>query len=226
MTNITARRQLRILVMAATLALGASGAGGAQASVAAQACPTAELFATSNTAIITDPADPRLKNSLRAFDREVRGIIRANGARAGASKLLDGVFWSDDLKQITYERSREFDVNDVGRDGLHHIAAVIRKQYHQESVLTFRCLASTSPQTNAIEIQAPGVSATKLHDALLADPQALDELGGGSTTLDGRLVLIAPLANLPLAKKFTSELGVAWERTQVRYGADEFVTGD
>ncbi|MFJ8311383.1 MULTISPECIES: hypothetical protein [unclassified Streptomyces] len=218
------KHRLGILVAVGAVTLGVAGAGSAQADPARHGCPTAEIFATNNTAIITDPADPRLKTRLTRFDHEVRGIIHANGARPGASKLLDGVFWSGDLKRATYERSREFDVNKVGRDGLHHIAGVIAKQYHQESVLTFRCLPRTSPETDAVEVQAPGVSATKLHDALLANPEARDELGGGSVTLDGRLVLIAPIADLPLAQKFTKTLGVDWNTAQVRYGNEEFVS--
>ena len=218
------KQRLRVLVAVGALTLGVAGAGTAEAATQTRGCPTAEIFATNNTAIITDPADPRLKTRLTRFEHEVRGIIHANGARPGASKLLDGVFWSSDLKQTTYERSREFDVNRVGRDGLHHIAGVIAKQYHQESVLTFRCLPRTSAETDAVEIQAPGVSSTRLHDALVANPEARDELGGGSVTLDGRLTLIAPLADLPLAQKFTTSLGVDWAKAQVHYGDEEFVS--
>ncbi|MER5557697.1 MULTISPECIES: hypothetical protein [unclassified Streptomyces] len=218
------KQRLRVLIAAGALTLGAAGAGTARAAEAAHGCPTGEIYATNNTAIITDPADPRLRTRLDRFDREVRGIIHANGARPGASKLLNGVFWSGELKRATYERSREFDVTRVGRDGLHHIAGVIAKQYQQESVLTFRCLARTSPETDSVEIQAPGVSATRLHDALVDNPEARDELGGGSVTLDGRLVLIAPLADLPLARKFTASLGVDWNKAQVRYGDEEFVS--
>ncbi|WP_232247246.1 hypothetical protein [Kitasatospora azatica] len=185
--------------------------------------PTAEIFATSNTAIITDPDDPRLSTHLRAFEREVRGIIRTNGAAPGSSTLLDGVFWSSDLKQATYERSREFDVNRVSADGLHHIADLIRKQYHQESVLTFRFLPTTAPDANAVEIEAPGVTSQRLHDALLADPVARDELGGGSVAQDGRLILIAPVADLPLTQHLLAALGVDWTAATVRYGAEEFV---
>lgn len=224
MKNVIMRRRSPILVTVAALMLGSAGAGSAQASPVRHGCPAGEIFATNNTAIITDPADPRLKTRLTRFAHEVRDIIHANGARPGASTLLDGVFWSADLKQATYERSREFDVNKVGRDGLHHIAGVIAKQYHQESVLTFRCLSRTSPATDSVEIQAPGVSATRLHDGLLVDPEARDELGGGSVTLDGRLILIAPIADLPLARKFTKEIGVGWSTAAVRYGDEEFVS--
>ncbi|MFF4182658.1 hypothetical protein ACFYZ9_05670 [Streptomyces sp. NPDC001691] len=218
------KQRLSVLVAVGALTLGAAGAGTARAAVAGHGCPTAEIFATTNTAIITDPADPRLKTRLTRFDHEVRALLHANGARPGASKLLDGVFWSGDLKQTTYERSREFDVNRVSREGLHHIAGLIAKQYHQESVLTFRCLPRSAPDTDAVEIQAPGVSATRLHDALVANPEARDELGGGSVTLDGRLILVAPIADLPLAQKFTKALGVDWKTAEVRYGDEEFVS--
>jgi hypothetical protein len=224
MKNVITRRQSHVLATVAALALGVAGAESARAIPAARGCPTAEIFATDNTAIITDPADSRLKTRLTRFDHEVRKIIHANGARPGSSILLDGVFWSGDLRKATYERSREFDVNQVGRDGLHHIADVIAKQYHQESVLTFRRVPRTSPDADAVEIQAPGVSRTRLHDALLADANARDRLGGGSVTLDGRLILIAPLADLPVAQRFTAELGVDWNKAEVRYGDEEFVS--
>ncbi|QIY68304.1 hypothetical protein HEP84_02455 [Streptomyces sp. RLB1-33] len=224
MKNVITRRRLHVLATVAVLALGVAGSESAQAIPAARGCPTAEIFATDNTAIITDPADSRLRTRLTRFDHEVRKIIHANGARPGSSTLLDGVFWSGDLRKATYERSREFDVNQVGRDGLHHIADVIAKQYHQESVLMFRCLPRASPDTDAVEIHAPGVSRTRLHDALLADPGARERLGGGSVTLDGQLVLIAPLADLPVARRFTAELGVDWNRAEVRYGDEEFVS--
>ncbi|MDX2296383.1 MULTISPECIES: hypothetical protein [Streptomyces] len=223
MTNSTAWRRLRVLIAVSALTLGSAATGSAQASTAGGDCPAGQLFATNNTAIITDPADPRLRTRLNRFDREVRGIIHAHGARPGASRLLDGVFWSGDLQQATYERSREFEVEQVNREGLRHIAGVIVKQYRQEAVLTFRCLPRTSPETDAVEIEAPGVTAARLRDALLTHPEARDALGGGSVTLDGRLVLIAPLAELPLAKKFTQNLGIDWNTIEVHYGDQEFV---
>ncbi|MFI8371612.1 hypothetical protein [Streptomyces sp. NPDC085466] len=224
MTNFAAWRRFRVLVTVSALALGCTTTGGAHASPAGDDCPAGQIFATSNTAVITDPADPRLKTRLTRFDHEVRGIIHAHGAKPGTSRLLDGVFWSGDLQQATYERSREFEVERVGEDGLRHLAGVIVKQYRQEAVLTFRCLPRTAPETDAVEIQAPGVSAARLRDALLANPDARDRLGGGSVTLDGRLVLIAPLANLAMAKEFTSDLGVDWNTVEVRYGDEEFVS--
>ncbi|MFD7834197.1 hypothetical protein [Streptomyces sp. NPDC059761] len=217
-----------VLVAVGVLACGAAGTGTAQASAGSGGsggCRAAgEVFATNNTAVITDPDDVRLRTRLTRFDHEVRQIIRANGARPGESTLLDGVFWSGDLKQTTYERSRKFDANKVGADGLHHIADVVRKQYHQESVLTFRCLPRTSPETDAVEIQAPGVSSARLREALLADPEARERLGGGSVTVGGRLILIAPLTDLPLARRLAADLGVDWNTAKVSYGDEEFVS--
>ncbi|WP_030689415.1 hypothetical protein [Streptomyces globisporus] len=226
MKNADTGRRARILASTvAALLLGAVSAPSTYAGPDTQDCPAAEIFATDNTAIITDPDDPRLDTRLTRFGHEVRGIIRAHGARPGGSELLDGVFWSEELKQATYERSREFDVERVGRDGLHHIAGVIAKQYDQEAVLTFRCLPRTSPETDAVEIEVPGVRVSGLREALVADPEARDKLGGGSVALDGRLVLVAPVDDLPLARRFTTALGADWERAQVRYGDREFVTG-
>ncbi|MDV9188715.1 hypothetical protein R6L23_10890 [Streptomyces sp. SR27] len=224
MKNVTPRRPFRLLTTGvAALLLGITGAQSTYASPVLPSCPAAEIFATDNTAIITDPDDPRLTTRLRHFDHEVRGIIRAHGARPGDSTLLDGVFWSDELKQTTYERSREFDVNRVGPERLRGIAGIIAKQYDQEAVLTFRCLPRTSPETDAVEIEVPGVKASDLRKGLVADPEAREKLGGGSVTLDGRLVLIAEIADLPLARKFTEALGADWSEAQVQYGEREFV---
>ncbi|MFH9725742.1 hypothetical protein ACH4M4_22675 [Streptomyces sp. NPDC017254] len=228
MTNDHTRRRLRLPVTGlAALVLGITGAQSTHASPVDDGCrtaPAAEIFATDNTAVITDPDDPRLRTRLTRFDHEVRAIVRAHGARPAASTLLDGVFWSDALKQATYERSREFDVNRVGRDGLHHIAGVIAKEYGQEAVLTFRCLPRTSPETDAVEIEVPGVRPSGLREALVADPEARERLGGGSVTLDGTLVLVAPVADLALARKFTASLGADWNEARVRYGDREFVS--
>ncbi|MFF0424697.1 hypothetical protein ACFYUJ_09775 [Streptomyces sp. NPDC004520] len=226
MKNVSTGRRARLLASAvAALLLGVVGTPGVYAAPDTQQCPAAEIFATDNTAVITDPDDPRLDTRLVRFGHEVRQTIRAHGARPGASELLDGVFWSEELKQATYERSREFDVERVGRDGLHHIAGVIAKRYDQEAVLTFRCLPRTSPETDAVEIEVPGVRVSGVREALLADPEARAKLGGGSVTLDGRLLLVAPVDDLPLARRFTTALGADWDRAQVRYGDREFVTG-
>ncbi|WP_405783575.1 hypothetical protein [Streptomyces sp. NBC_00859] len=224
MKNVSMQRHVRILVMVSALMLGVAGAASAQSDSVARNCPAAEIFATDNTAIITDPDDSRLTRHLTRFDHEVHGIIRSNGATSGVSSLLDGVFWSAGRQQVTYERSRAFDVRNISRGGLHHVADLIAKQYDQESVLTFRCLRRTSPESDAAEVLAPGVSRTRLHDALVNSREARTRLGGGSITPDGQLILIAPLADLRLAREFAAGLGVDRHRTEIHYGDEEFVS--
>lgn len=186
--------------------------------------PAAEIFATNNTATITDPNDPRLKTRLVAFGVQVEGIIAANGAWPGCSTLLGGVFWSDEMMTATYERSREFDVDHVSAEGLHHIASVIRKQYDQESVLTFQYLPQAS--ADSVQVEVPGVTVQQLFDGLAADPVLREELGGGSVTADGnRLALIADSSELNAIKTFVGELGVSWSKATVAYGHLEFVAG-
>ncbi len=107
----------------------------AVAAPAASAHTDAEIFATNNTAVITDPADPRLNDRLKDFARQVERIIDDGGGAPRGSELLDGVFSFDGA--TTFERSREFDVDRVVRDELHTIADTIRARFGQQSVLTF-----------------------------------------------------------------------------------------
>src|SRR4051812_19372349 len=65
----------------------------------------AQIFATNNTAVITDPADPRLRDPLRGFAREVERLVAKGGGSPRGSQLLDGVFFSSDLGTTTFERS-------------------------------------------------------------------------------------------------------------------------
>jgi hypothetical protein len=206
-----------LAVIAATVGLAPAAAASTQ-----HHRPTAEIFATNNTATITDPNDPRLRDRLVRFGAQVQGIIATNGAWPGCSTLLNGVFWSDDLKTATYERSREFDVDHVSAAGLHHIASVIRKQYQQESVLTFEYL----PQAGAdsVEVEVPGVTVQQLFNGLAADPVLREELGGGSVTAEGdRLALIADRSELGSIQKFVGVLGASWAKATVAYGHLEFV---
>jgi hypothetical protein len=206
------------LVVAATL-----GGGAGRTALAVERTPQAQLFATNNTAIITDPNDPRLNDRLVGFGHQVTDILDDGGAEVDGSTLLNGVFFDSTAQQITYERSREFDVEDVSATRLHDLAAVVRDRFHQESVLTFRFLPRSSPDATAIEVQTPGISVQQLHDALVADPAAANELGGGSVTLQGRLIEVAPASDLDLVKQLVAELGGSWAASTVRYGAEEFV---
>lgn len=233
--------RLKRVSLALMLTLGATlGTAGAQTAAAAPAyggcaadaspghtrtdLPDAEIFATNNTAVITDPDDPRLDTRLLPFACEVRGLIWAHGADPEESSLLDGVFWSSDLQAATYERSREFDVDDVDAAELRNIAETIRKRFRQESVLTFEYLPASSSRATAIEVEVPGVDVTRLHDGLLADPEARDVLFGGSVTVrGGKLVLVADRASAPVVQRFVATLGADWSTAKVYYGAREFV---
>jgi hypothetical protein len=74
------------------LALAAVLAAAAPAAAAHDKPPDAEIFATNNTALITDPDDPRLDARLNGFARRVTRIIDAGGGTPRESQLLDGVF--------------------------------------------------------------------------------------------------------------------------------------
>jgi len=201
--------------------------GGGQSALAAPTSPSeteSEIFATNNTAIITDPRDPRLETRLVAFGRDVREIVRDGDGQPDGSTLLDGVFWSSSLMQTTYERSREFGVDRLGPTRLHDVAEVVRQRFHQESVLTFELLPRSSPAVDAVQLEVPGFDVQRLHDGLVADPVVRDRLGGGSVTLAGTLILIAALTDLPLVRRFVAELGGSLARATLRFGASEFVS--
>jgi RTX calcium-binding nonapeptide repeat (4 copies) len=187
--------------------------------------PDAQIFATNNTAVITDPADPRLSDPLKGFAREVERIIAKGGGSPRGSQLLDGVFFSSDLGTTTFERSREFDVDHVADDELHAIADTVRARFDQESVLTFDNQRPGDDEINAVELEVPGVSAQALRDGLLADQTAREELFGGSVTQDGHLLLVAELADAQLARDFAEKIGGDLGHAQARYGESEFVEG-
>jgi hypothetical protein len=202
---------------------GAASAFAAGPAPAHQYDPDAEIFATNNTRVITDPADPALSDRLRGFRAEVKRIIRAGGADPGRSRLLDGVFFSSELGTTTFERSRGFDVEHVGVRELHDIAERIRVRFAQQSVLTFDHLRTTHPRVDAVRLEVPGVSAQALRDGLLADAQAREELFGGSVTQDDELILVAELADIELAKRFAATLGGHLPAADIDHGDSEFV---
>jgi hypothetical protein len=186
--------------------------------------PFPEIFATNNTAIITDPGDPRLQDELVRFDREVRGIVRANGGVTTRSTLLDGVFWSSDQQQTTFERSRKFDVT-LDEESLRHTASTISKQFRQESVLTFRFLPANSPEVDAVQVEVEGITAQQVRQGLLDDAVAREKLGGGSVTLRNKAILIAGVDDLPTVRAFVANVGGDWRKAKVRKGTWEFVSG-
>jgi RTX calcium-binding nonapeptide repeat (4 copies) len=219
MSNFMPRSSRLAIPLLAALALAAPP------SALAHGQPDAQIFATNNTAVITDPADPRLGDPLRGFAREVERVIAKGGGSPRGSQLLDGVFFSSDLGTTTFERSREFDVDHVADDELHAIADTIRARFDQESVLTFDNLRPGDDEINAVELEVPGVSAQALRDGLLADQTAREELFGGSVTQDGHLLLVAELADAQLARDFAATIGGDLGRAQTRYGESEFVEG-
>jgi Ca2+-binding RTX toxin-like protein len=203
----------------AALALTASSAyadGGA---------PDAEIFATNNTAVITDPADPRLDDPLTGFARRVERIVARGGGTPVESELLDGVFFSSDQGTTTFERSRRFDVDKVAKDELHTIADTVRSRFGQQSVLTFDRLPREDAEVDAIELEVPSVTAQDLRDGLLADQDARERLFGGSVTLDKRLILIAALEDAEFARRFARRIGGEVRHADTAYGEREFVEG-
>lgn len=213
----------------AVLAVGLlAGAGNAQAAPAACAAgnplqPTAELFATDNTATITDPDDPRLRTRLEGFELAVDGIAVRNIVLPVGSTLVSGVFWSDEQQQATYERSRAFHLACVAGPDLATLAEQVRSQFHQESVLTFEHLAQGAPGIDAVTVQVPGIDVRRFRDGLVANPDARERLVGGSVTESGTLILVVDLTDLPLAQQFVTEIGGTWSTAEISTGDREFV---
>ncbi|MEV6102204.1 hypothetical protein [Nocardia sp. NPDC051981] len=187
--------------------------------------PTSELFATTNTATITDPADPRLSDRLSQFELEVDATALTELALPVGSELLDGVFWSSDTGAVTYERSRQFQLACTDFKNLCWVADDLRVRYNQESVLTFEYLPGDDVRADGFTVNVPRIDRTRFHDALVADPLVRDRLGGGSVTESGDLVLVADRADQDLVRNFVTGLGGAWNDGQVRYGDREFVHG-
>ncbi len=196
-------------ILAAALALLAVAAPSA-------AAHDAEIFATDNTATITDPRDPRLDDHLKGFARRVERIIDDGGARPRGSELLDGVFFGDEL---TFERSRRFTVDKVSDDELDDIAETIRRRFLQQSVLTF----DPDGPVDAVLLDVPGVSARALQKGLTEDQEARERLFGGSVTLDRHLLLVAALEDAQFARGFAKRIGGDLKRARTSYGARRFV---
>jgi hypothetical protein len=185
--------------------------------------PDAELFATTNTAVITDTDDPRLRDRLEPFELLVDATVLANAAVATGSTLVDGVFWSAERHQVAYERSRDFHLSCVDGFELHRIADQVRQQFLQQSVLTFRQLPHDAPEVDAVAVEVPDVDTSRLYAALAGDPVARDRLGGGSVTEDHTLILVADMADLGLARRLAAEAGGQPHAATLRYGRREFV---
>ena len=204
-------------VVAALLVLGV-GAPAAHAH-------DAEIFATNNTAVITDPADPRLDDPLIAFEREASRLIEDGGGRVRGSDLLDGVFFDASSGTTTFERSRVFAVDSVEPDELHTVADQIRSRFGQQSVLTFDRLPASDPAVDAVELDVPSVTADELRTGLLNDRAAAERLFGGSVTQAEHLRLVAALEDRDFALDFAQRIGGDAARARTTFGDREFVEG-
>ncbi|MBO2450879.1 hypothetical protein J4573_27545 [Actinomadura barringtoniae] len=216
------RRRASVVAVVVTVSFAVPvSAGTATAEVDAG---KAEIFATNETSNSFDPNDPALRTRLVKFAHQVDEIIRDNGGRPRGSTLLNGTFWSSDLKKADYERSREFHIGRVDAAEVRDIAHKVATRFHQQSVLSFQYLPRRSAQVNAILVQVPGVDFQRLHDAIEADPTLGERLGGGSVTLNGRLIEAGALGDLPLIKQLVRAAGGDWSRATIRYGAWAFVS--
>jgi hypothetical protein len=183
----------------------------------------AEMFATDNTAVITDPQDRRLRDPLTAFEFRVDAdILRALALPLGSTRV-EGVYWSDSAQQATYESSREFHITCIDGPGLHDLAGSLRTEFRQDSVLTFRPLPRAVAAADAMVAQVPGLTITRVHDALVADPVIRERLGGASVTDSGIGILVANRTDLDLVRRFVIASGGDWEAATIRYGSREFV---
>lgn len=214
------------------LALIAGGPATGYAHADPQACvagdpsrPQAELFATNNTAIITDPADGRLQDPLDDFSVQVSAMTIQNLVLPVRSAPVDGVYWSRDSNLMTYERSRAFELACVNRDELHRVGEQVRQQFGQESVLTFEYLSVGDPEIDAVAVEVPGIDRVRFHDALAMDTNARETLVGGSVTEDNGLILIADVDDLDAARRLVAASGGDWQYAVLRYGKREFVSG-
>jgi len=190
--------------------LGSAFVAGTPAEADASPCRPAELFAADNT----DPL----------FEMQADLTIAQSGAAVTGSTLVDGVFWSDELQQTTYERSREFHLCGADEPMLHNAAAALRRQFNQEAVLTFDYLPQHAPAANAITITVPDIDIARFRDAFVADSAAHHRLHGGSvTTTDHTLILVVGNDDLDVAGRLIGAAGGNWDAATIAYGKREFV---
>jgi hypothetical protein len=185
--------------------------------------PQAEMFATNNTETIADPADPRLQDRLEPFASHVDRTVLANAALPVGSDRVHGVFWSEDLQQLTFESSRQFHLACVDEGELTRIAELVAGQFGQESVLTFTYQPDDAPAADSFIAEVPSVDVQSFYNALAADPDARSRLGGGSITEDGSLVLVAAVEDAEVAQSVVAVSGGELDMSGVRHGTSRFV---
>ena len=93
-----------ILTLAIAATAGAAPAAQADGRDRGSRPPDAEMFATSNRALVTDPGDPRLEQRLTAFGRTVRRLIAQGGGSPAARPSSTGLLLlpprHDDLRAL------------------------------------------------------------------------------------------------------------------------------
>jgi hypothetical protein len=121
--------------------------------------------------------------------------------------------------ELTFERSRRFELDRVDAGELHDIAETVRRRFLQGSVLTF------APRSggNAVELDVPHVSADALRAGLVADTEAQQRLFGGSVTQDRHLLLVATREDADFARAFAKQIGGDVKHARTTYGDREFV---
>jgi hypothetical protein len=187
-------------------------------------CRPAELFATDNTAAITDPEASSLQDGLALFEMQADATMAQHGVAVTGSTLLDGVSWSPELRRATYERAREFHLCAADEPTLHTVAKALCDQFDQKTVLTFEYLPKQAPEADAITVAVPDIDLARYRDAFFADPTAHRRLLGGSvTTTDRTLILVAARADLDLVRRLVGEAGGNSNATTIAYGKREIV---
>lgn len=172
-------------------------------------CQPAEFF-------VADNADP-------LFEPQADVTIALNGVTVTGSTPLDGVYWSDAQQRITVERAREFHLCGANEPALHTAAEALRRQFDQESALSFDYLPEHAAQQNAIIITVPDVDIERLVTALAADLTARTRLRGGSVTAtDHTLILVVGNDDRDVARRLVSAAGGNWQAAGTAYGRSEF----
>jgi hypothetical protein len=175
----------------------------------------AELFVAAGN------GPPEDQSSLLKWVVEVDILLA--GGRPNGSAVVDGLFWSEAQQRLTYQRSVDFGLC-VGDEGqLHDAADNVRRQFAQESVLTFEQLPRDAPNADAVELRASDVQIAQFRDVLAADPVARQRLKGGSVTEDHTLILVAAKDDEGLARRIVGRASRLSSAVAACYGKREFV---
>ena len=126
--------------------------------------------------MITDPADPRLKDDLKDFARQVERIVARRRRRARAARSCSTASSPSD-GTTTFERSREFDVDRVVRGRAAHDRRHDPRALRAAVGADVRQAAGRAiGEVDGVQLDVPRVSATALRNGLLADAEARERL--------------------------------------------------